>query len=187
MKRLIAILGSLLMSTPVFAQARVSGLGDDPTRFDQLLDTAFAKRDVVFIETAVADDMRFTHGVEPGGTVWDKQKFVDAVRTYSGLERNVDSVEVEQHADLIETLGHIQVKTPSQTRPEYHIYFVRLYRRGPNVWQFVSHRTVRQTDGPLSSSTAIVVPRVPGNVKTGSAVGTSKDQCVPAMGSVFRA
>ena len=146
-----AIVAITLAMASAASSGGVSGLGDDPARFDALLDAAFLKHDVVFMESALADDMRFTHGVEPGGAVWDKAAFIKAVREYNGLERNVDAIQVERHGDLIETLGHIQVKTPSTSRPEYHVYFVRLYRRGASGWQFVSHRTVREVIGPLPS------------------------------------
>lgn len=143
---LLIVVASLILSgTP---QA-TPGLGDDPTKFDALLDGAYLRHDVTFMASALADDMRFTHGVEPGGTVWDKQGFLKAAKNYNGIARNVDSIQVERHGDIVETLGHIQVKTPNPERAEYHVYFVRLYRNGVNGWQFVSHRTVREIDGSL--------------------------------------
>src|SRR5207248_9928780 len=138
--------------------------------------------DVAFIEAAAADDMRFTHGVKPGGIVWDKQRFMDAESIYDGSERNVDSVRVEQHGDIIETLGHIQVKTSLPARPEYQIYFVRLYRRGPTGWQFVSHRTVREVDGPLPPSAASTLSRAPGSVRSSPQVGTEQGPVRPGNG-----
>jgi hypothetical protein len=127
-----------------------SGLGDDSTKFDALLDAAYLHHDVALMQQVLAEDMVFTHGVEQGdGPVWDKRAFLDAAKTYTGLAWNVGSVRVERHGDVVETLGHIQVKTPDPSRPEYHVYFVRLYRRGPTGWQFVSHRTVREIIGPL--------------------------------------
>lgn len=156
--------GLLIASTPLLASTNSStvaatpdptqiaaGLGDDPSTFDQRLDAAYLRHDVAFIEDVVADDMRFTHGTATGeaGPVWDKQQFLDAVRSYKGSERNVDSVQVERHQDVVETVGRVQVKTPSAQRPEYQIYFVRLYAHRASRWQFLSHRTVRLVIGPL--------------------------------------
>ncbi len=133
------------------------GLGDDPAAFDQLIDAAFVTHDVAFFTAVAADDARFTHGETVwnkqltrygGTTVWNKQQLLNAVRMYKGLARNVDTVEVERHGDFVETLGPIQVKTGDAQRPEYQIYFVRLYAHRATGWQFLSHRTVRQVDGP---------------------------------------
>jgi hypothetical protein len=148
-RRFTATVVVIVLTTALRA---ASGLGDDPTKFDALLDAAYLRHDVAFMESVLADDMRFTHGVEPGGRVCDKTAFLNAAKDYNGLQRNVDSVQVERHGDIIETLGHIHVKTPiTGPRAEYHVYFVRLYRRAPSGWQFVSHRTVREIDGPLPS------------------------------------
>lgn len=132
-------------------------LGDDPTTFDQQIDAAFLTHDVAFFTAVAADDARFTHGETVwnkqlahygGSTVWNKQQLLNAVGMYKGLARNVDTVEVERHGDFVETLGHIQVKTGDVQRPGYQIYFVRLYAHRVTGWQFLSHRTVRQLDGP---------------------------------------
>ena len=153
-----------------------SVLGDDPMQFDQLLDSAFLRHDVAFLQAATADDMRFTHAVARGGAVWNKQQFVDAARVDDGLARTVDSIQVERRRYRRDA-GHLQVRTPRPDRAEYHVYFVRLYRRGPAGWQFVSHRTVREVDGPLSTAPARA-PDMPLN----PAVGTEEGPVHPGNG-----
>jgi TonB family protein len=159
------------------AAQQPSPLGEDPTQFDQLIDTALVRRDAAFIEAAAADDMRFTHGAAPGGLAWNKQQLVEAARTSTALSRTVDSVQVERHGDLIETLGHIHVLAPAQPRPDYHIFFVRLYRRGPRGWQFVSHRTVREADGAPSAGAAPQPPPA-----AGAAAGGGRAAAPPPEG-----
>jgi len=176
MKSTVLVVGALLAM--VVSGRAASGLGDDPTKFDQLLDDAILRRDAAFIEAVVAADARFTVAGQPGGTVWDKQQFVNAVKAYSGLALTTDSIQVEQHADLVETLGHIQVKTPDSNRPEYQVYFVRLYRKGPEGWQFVSHRTVRELDGPLPSSRT----GAPAETMTNPGGGTEQGPVRPGNG-----
>jgi hypothetical protein len=148
-RRWRAALAAFLLLTVVSSgrTATTASLGDDPSTFDQQMDTAMLKKNVAFIAAVAADDMRFTH--YGGNLVWNKQAWLDATRIYKGLARNVDSVEVERHGDVVETTGHLQVKTPSLERPEYQIYFVRLYVRRATGWQFLSHRTMRQVEGPL--------------------------------------
>src|SRR4051794_35810008 len=129
---LLSLACALTVSMPARA---ASGLGDDPAKFDQLLDAAYLRHDVEFMRRAIADDALFTHS---SGSVWTKQHWLDVAKTYNGTARNVDSVQVERHGNVIETIGHIQVKRPSPDPKvaEYHVYYVRLYVRGPEGWQF---------------------------------------------------
>jgi hypothetical protein len=168
---MISAIISMLWIIPT-GQVTSPGLGDDPTTFDRQIDLANLKRDVAFLNAVVAEDARFTHF---GGTVWTKQQWLDATKSYAGLERNVDAVEVERHGDVVETTGHIQVKTPNTQRPEYQIYYVRLYARRDGHWQFLSHRTMRQVDGPMPSAPGPVAR--PGlGVGAGVAVGLGGTQ-----------
>jgi len=155
----IAILG--LVWVAVLAGQSPSGLGEDPWKFDELLEKAVVARDQVRIEKVVAADMRFI--TEPGGRELGKQDFVNAGRFSEALERNVDTVLVEFHGETVQTRGHIQVRTLRSASPEYQIYYVRLYRRGPDSWQLASHETVRQVDGAVAP-TPLVPPagRAPG-------------------------
>jgi hypothetical protein len=132
-----------------------SGLGEDPWKFDELLKKAVVARDQKRIENVVAADMRFI--TEPGGRELGKQDFVNAGRFSEALERNVDSVLMEFHDETVQTRGHIQVRTLRSAGPEYQIYYVRVYRRGPDGWQLVSHETLRQVDGVVAP-TPLVPP-----------------------------
>jgi hypothetical protein len=95
-----------------------SPLGDDAAKFDQLLDIAFSRHDVAFVEAAVAEDLVFGILVEPDATVWNKKAFVEAVSVYEGGDRNVDGVHVEPNGDVIQARGRIQIKPPPGGRPE---------------------------------------------------------------------
>src|SRR5207249_1002138 len=134
----IAILG--FASLALLAGQPPSGLGEDPWKFDELLEKAVVARDQVRIDSVVATDMRFV--TEPGARELGKQEFVNAGRFSESLERNVDSVLVEFQAETVQTRGHIQVRTLRSAGPEYQIYYVRVYRRGPNGWQLASHETI---------------------------------------------
>src|SRR5262249_44203411 len=139
------VLASVGLQTP-------SPLGDDAAKFDQLIDSAYFHRDVAFVEAAVADDLVF--GISPvaAAPVWNKEQFLAVVRSYDARERTVDGVHIEAHGDVVETRGHIQVKATGPDTPELQIYFVRLYRHGPNGWQLMSHHVVRQVTGSATPS-----------------------------------
>ena len=169
-----ALFLALLSVLPQGQGARPSPIGDDAAKFDELLERAYLHHDVAFAEAAVADDLRYTLSAEPGATAWNKQQFVAAVRFYDGRERNVDAVRVELSGDGIQTYGHIQVKTLRAEGPEYQIYFVRLYRRGPLGWQLATHQTLAQVNR------AMLPPLPTKGVNTGIGGG------VPPPG-VFRA
>jgi hypothetical protein len=124
-------------------------LANDPSKFDERVEAASVRHDADFFVHVLADDVRFTHGT---GLVQSKQQWIDSVRKNATVPvvRNLDSVEVEAHRDLVETIGHVQVKTRrEQKEVEYHIWFVRLYGRRDNAWRLVSNRTVRQVNGPI--------------------------------------
>jgi len=155
----IAILG--VVSVAVLAGQAPSGLGEDPWKFDELLEKAVVARDQKRFENVVAADMRFI--AEPGGRELGKQEFVNAGRFSEALERNVDSLLVEVHGETVQTRGHIQVRTLRSSGPEYQIYYVRVYRRGPDGWLLASHETLRQADAVVAP-TPLVPPagRAPG-------------------------
>jgi TonB family protein len=149
------------------AAASPRNLGDDPATFDQQIDTATLEKDAAFIDAVVANDALFTHA---GGMQWSKERWLNAVRSYNGQARNVDGVQVERHGDVVETTGHIQVKTSNADRPEYQVYYVRIYGRRNGVWLFLSHRTTREVDGPLPTTAAPATTPAP--VRAGNGVTT---------------
>jgi TonB family protein len=114
-----------------------SPLGADAASFDQLLESAYLRRDVAFVATAHA---------------WTKQQLIDAVRVFDGLVRHVDSVRVEARGDgVLETRGHIQVKTLRADGPEYQIYYSRTYRRGPGGWRLASQQTLARVNRAIDA------------------------------------
>lgn len=136
----------------VFGQQAAAGpLGDDPAKFDDRVEAASTRHDVDFFTAVLADDVRFTHGT---GLVQNKQQWIDSLRKSAGqtVVRDLDSVEVEPHGDLVETIGHVHVQVSAEknaTAREYHIWFVRLYSRRQDAWRLISNRTVRQVNGAL--------------------------------------
>lgn len=142
----------------ISAQEASSGLGQDPWKFDLLVENAWLKRDLSFLENAVAPNMRYVPDEPPRAIAWGKHELLGDVRYSDAIERNIDSVRVEQHGDLVETQGHVRVKTNGGL-PEFHIYFARRYQRGAVGWQLISHETTRQVDGPLTPERAAIAER----------------------------
>ena len=92
MNRLIASLAAAVSLVPG-AQA-LSPLGADAASFDQLLENAYLRRDVAFVEAAVIDDVTFAADPDPNAKAWTKRELVNAVRFFDGIARNVDAVHV---------------------------------------------------------------------------------------------
>ncbi len=148
MRKFSLAIAAALVAFAALAPERANPLGDDPAKFDTQVEVAMLRKDVGFFQAVLADDVRFTHGT---AMVWDKARWLASLPKSTSTERNLDSVEVEPHGDVIETTGHIQVKTSIAANPEYHIWFVRVYARRNGRWQLLSNRTVRQVNGPLPS------------------------------------
>jgi hypothetical protein len=147
----IQVVVTVLLACAASAQTPSNPLGNEPAKFDEKLESAMLHKDVAFLQSALADDVRFTHGTGPNGThnVWDKARWLEMTPKSPATERNLDSVEVEPHGDVIETTGHTQVKTSNAANPEYHIWYVRVYAKRDGRWQLLSNRTVRQANGPM--------------------------------------
>jgi TonB family protein len=118
------------------------GLGTNVDTFDQQIDTAYTKHDVVLLEVAIAEDAVIS--VSSGSSPMSKAQFVKiasvtdpVVSKFVGAERKVEGVQVERHGDLIETTGMLVIRFPDRT--EVRSNYVRLYRRAPDGWQLVSH------------------------------------------------
>lgn len=119
-----------------------SPLGDKPTLFDALFETAQARKDLAFLSSALDDDVRFTLAT---GARWNKAQALAAVPTLDFISRTVDDVEVERHGDITETTGHLTIKTngTDPTNPSRRVYFVRIYVHRASGWLMLSDRTVR--------------------------------------------
>ena len=134
----------LIFTFSGLAQTPGNSLGDDPAKFDQQMEAAALRQDVAFFQAVLADDVRFTHGT---GLVQDKAKWLASAGRSKYVLRDIDSIEVEPHGDVVETTGHIHVKSGNPSNPEYHIWYVRVYARRNGAWQLLSNRTVRQVNG----------------------------------------
>jgi hypothetical protein len=109
--------------------------------------------DVTFLARALADDFAFTHGDAwrtggKPGRVDTKKSWMDLVARGKCVSRTVDSQQVEPHGSVVITTGHIVVKLKvpflNTGRPEYSVWFVRVYRAKDGGWELVSHRTVAE-------------------------------------------
>lgn len=129
------------------AQTASNPLGDDPAKFDEKVEAAALHNNLAFFQAALSDDARFTHGT---GLVQDRAAWLAAVPKAKNLARELDSVKVELHGDVVETTGHVHVKWGNASNPEYHIWFVRVYAKRGGRWQLLSNRTVREVNGPLA-------------------------------------
>jgi hypothetical protein len=147
-RRMIVFVGVLIVAVAaVVGQQPFDNLGDDPAQFDQKLEAATLRHDTTFFQTVLSADVRFTHGT---GDVWDKHQWLEMVPKSTATIRTLDSLVVEAHGDVVETVGHIQVKSEDPKSSEYHVWYVRVYARRNGIWQLLSNRTVRFVNGPLS-------------------------------------
>ena len=143
-------------ASSLLAQSR--GLGTDVDTFDQQIDTAYTKHDVVLLEVAIAEDAVIA--VSYGSPPMSKTQFVrvasatdPVVSKFIGAERKVEGVHVERHGDLIETTGMLVIRFPNGTEERSH--YVRLYRRAPDGWQLVSHHGFFVPPSPPGTGTGI--------------------------------
>ena len=146
MRTIIVAVVGLVLAFGASAQNAGNPLGDDPPKFDQQMEAAALRQDVAFFQTVLSDDVRFTHGT---GLVQDKTKWLASAGKSKYFLRDLDSVEVESHGDVVETTGHVHVKSGNARNPEYHIWYVRVYAKRDGRWQLLSNRTVREVDGAM--------------------------------------
>jgi hypothetical protein len=121
--------------------------------FEREIEAATARGDVAFLTRALADDFTFTHGDawRAGGKpsrVDTKKSWIDLVARGMFVSRTVDSQQVVPHGSLVITTGRIVVKLKApflnNGKPEYSVWFVRVYRAKEGGWELVSHRTVAE-------------------------------------------
>lgn len=155
----VSLASLLLTPAPrLFAQA-VSPSEPEPgalMAFERDIESAAARGDVAFLNRALADDFTFTHGEawRTGATpsqVDTKQSWLTSVARGVFASRDVDSQRVEPHGTLAITTGRIVMKlTPpflNGGKPQYSVWFVRVYRTKDGGWELVSHRTVAESLG----------------------------------------
>lgn len=135
-------LGAVLLVAASQVIGAASGLGDDPQKFDQLIEAAHLRRDLAFLQASVAADAWFSHFRE--GPDEDLSHWLATVRMFSGASRDVEAVRTERHSDVVITTGRIRV-VGGGSRPEaYRVWYVRVYIAGADGWKLASHRTVAQ-------------------------------------------
>jgi hypothetical protein len=122
--------------------------------FEREIEAATARGDVAFLARALADDFAFTHGDawRTGGKpsrVDTKKSWMDFVARGMFVSREVNSQQVEPHGSMVIATGRIVVKLKAPFlnagKPEYSVWFVRVYRAKDGGWELVSHRTVAES------------------------------------------
>ena len=132
----------------------------DPTaeviQFEKDIEVAVVRGDVEFLDRACAPDFSFTHGDgwttgKPPLRVENKAQWLASVGKAPYLSRDLDSVQVERHGDIVITYGRYRArnKAASPGRTEFIVWFERVYAWRNGRWQYLSHRTV---NGPTYTS-----------------------------------
>ena len=145
-RKAFVVTGLLIFMWSAAAQQATNPLGNDPAKFDEKLEAAAMHNDLAFFQAVLSADVRFTHGT---GLVQDRAKWLESVPKSKYFARDLDSVEVEPHGDVVETTGHVHVKSANPRNPDYQIWYVRVYAKRDGRWQLLSNRTVREVDGPI--------------------------------------
>ena len=116
---------------------------------DKNIQQAVVIGDTLLIDTTVAADFVFTHGLLTGD-VDTKSTWRDFARVNpkTFLSREVDSAVVEIHDDMAMVLGRLNVKAEFKDDNKmqtfcYSLHYVHLYQKRNNRWLFISHRTAK--------------------------------------------
>ena len=116
---------------------------------DKKIQQAAVIGDTLLIDTAVAADFVFTHGLLSGDldTKSTLRDFATAnPKTF--LSREVDSAVAEIHDDVAVVLGRLNVQANFKDDDKlqkfcYSLHYVHLYQKRNNKWLFISHRTAK--------------------------------------------
>jgi hypothetical protein len=116
---------------------------------DREIQQAVVIGDTLLIDSTVAADFVFTHGLLTGD-VDTKSTWRDFARVNpkTFLSREVDSAVVEIHDDMAMVLGRLNVKANFEDDNKmqtfcYSLHYVHLYQKRNNKWLFISHRTAK--------------------------------------------
>ena len=142
MTRLNFILLLGILSIPAPGQDEAS---DEVLSLDRAIDAALLNEDSDFLDEALSDDFRFTHG--DAWTRGEEPRRVDDKRSTLRLDgrfisRTLDSQKVELHGSIAITTGRIRVRRDGGRR-KYSLWYLRVYHKRDRRWKLVSHRTVR--------------------------------------------
>lgn len=116
---------------------------------DKKIQQAVVIGDTLLIDTTVATDFVFTHGLLNGE--------VDTKATWRAFAkaspktffcRDVDSAVVEIHGDVALVCGRLNVKANFEEENKlqtfcYSLHYVHLYQKRKNRWVLISHRTAK--------------------------------------------
>jgi ketosteroid isomerase-like protein len=124
-----------------------SAIAKEVLAFEQAIEAAVVRGDVAFLDAACAKDFTFTHGDgwTTGGAplrVENKEQWLASVGKAPYVNRDLDSVQVEEHGDIVITYGRYIARNKAGGRGPFTVWFERVYARRDGRWQYVSHRTV---------------------------------------------
>ena len=115
------------------------------TDLNQKIDNAVVSKDIKTLKESYADDFVFTHGT---GKVDSKESWIRDVETSTSkfVARVHDSTLVELHDNVAIITGSLSVSrlSPTGTKSDYGVRYVRVYVSRNKKWLLVSHRTVKE-------------------------------------------
>jgi hypothetical protein len=116
---------------------------------DRKIQQAVVIGDTLLIDTTVAADFVFTHGLL-SGEVDTKSSWRDFAKQNpkTFLSREIDSAVVEIHDDIAIVCGRLNVKANFEEDSKlqtfcYSLHYIHLYHRRNNRWLFISHKTAK--------------------------------------------
>ena len=136
---------------PAKAAVRSAAPASDPARqvlaFERDIEAAVVRGDAAFLDRACSSDFTFTHGDgwTTGGEplrVETKEQWLASVGKAPYVNRDLDSVKVELHGDVVITYGRYKARNKAGNRGEFIVWFERVYAMRDGRWQYLSHRTV---------------------------------------------
>ena len=140
-------------SSPAPASAATSGIAAEVMAFEAQIELATVRGDVAFVDASTSSDFTFTHrdSWTSGGKesrTDDKKAWLATVAKAPYLYRNLDSIQVELHGDVVITFGRYKMRQKANPKgPESSVWFERVYAKRNGRWQYLSHRTVH---GPVN-------------------------------------
>lgn len=140
-------------SSPTMAAAAASGVAAEVMAFEAQIELATVRGDVAFVDASTSSDFTFTHrdSWTSGGhesRTDDKAAWLATVARAPYLYRDLDSIQVELHGDVVITFGRYKMRQKANPKgPESSVWFERVYAKRNGRWQYLSHRTVH---GPVT-------------------------------------
>ncbi|HVG40703.1 MAG TPA: nuclear transport factor 2 family protein [Chitinophagaceae bacterium] len=116
---------------------------------DRKIQQAVVIGDTALINSSIANDFVFTHGLLDGEidtkTTWKKLAKAK-IKTY--VSRDVDSATVELHNNIAIVVGRLNVKARFEEENKlqtfcYSLHFIHVYAKRKDKWLFISHKTAK--------------------------------------------